>query len=161
MTLLRVRWHKHRFHSCGRPLRGKACLASATASGGRLLSHVKSRASHRFGSVKTQRWQSTALRSMAVSEMSPVRSAPRIASPMANSCEAGSPISQSAQPSLRSSSSVWKSYVVHKLISSTMQTLGTSMAPRATYLRCSAASVHLVAPSICRPATATWIFAHA
>ena len=45
---MRVRWHRLKFHSCGRPLRGKACLASATASGrgGRLLSHAESRASH-------------------------------------------------------------------------------------------------------------------
>ena len=45
---------------------------------------------------------------------------------MAVSCDAGSPISYSAHPSLRSSSSVWKSCVVHKLISSTAHTLGTA-----------------------------------
>ena len=37
-----------------------------------------------------------------------------------------------AHPSFFSSSSVWKSAVVHKLTSSTMQTLGVSMAPCAT-----------------------------
>ena len=51
-----------------------------------VLSQANSRSSQRFGSVKTQHLQSTALRSIAVLEMLPVRSVPKKASPIERSC---------------------------------------------------------------------------